>query len=73
MSAAGLILQAVAPGLIDNMYFKFVMPPSVSWQMILMVGVIARRFCGRAVMGDFKFRWLPGPDLQWRRCLVPTG
>ncbi len=66
VSAAGLILQGIAPSLIDNMYFKFVMPPSVSWQMILMVGTMIGAFVAALLMGDFKFRWLPGPDPQWR-------
>lgn len=72
VSAAGLILKAVAPPLVDTMYFKYVMPPEVSWQMILMVGTMAGAFVAALVMGDFKFRWLPGPDPQWRAVFGPS-
>ena len=72
VSAAGLILQSVAPALVDNMYFKFVMPPSVSWQMVLMVGTVLGAFVAALLMGDFKFRWLPGPDPQWKAVFGPS-
>ncbi len=73
VSSAGLILKTLAPGLIEsNMYFKFVMPPSVSWQMILMVGVIIGSFTAAKLMGDFKLRWVPGPDPQWRMVFGPS-
>jgi uncharacterized protein len=72
ISTAGLILQGVAPSLADNMYFKFVMPPSVSWQMLLMVGVIAGAFVAARLMNDFKFRWIPGPDPQWKTVFGPS-
>ena len=34
--------------------------------MILMVGTIVGAFVAALLMGDFKFRWLPGPDPQWK-------
>ncbi len=72
VSAAGLILQNFAPALADNMYFKFVMPPSVSWQMLLMVGVIIGAFAAAVIMGDFGLRWTPGPDPQWKAVFGPS-
>ena len=72
VSASGLIMQTVSPALTDTMYFKFVMPPTISWQMILMVGVIVGAFVAALVMGDFKFRWLPGPDPQWMTVFGPS-
>ncbi len=66
ISAAGLILKGVAPSLAESMYFKFVMPPSISWQMILMVGTVLGSFAAAKAMGDFQMRWIPGPDPQWR-------
>ena len=45
---AGLIEKAISPSLVDNFYFKFVMPPGISWQVFL-----ARRRDPRGVrLGD---------------------
>lgn len=72
VSAAGLMLKAIAPGLTNNMYFKFVMPPSFSWQMVLMIGVMAGAFVAARLMGDFGLRWTPGPDPQWQAVFGPS-
>ena len=32
---AGMIGKAVAPGLFDNLYFNFIMPPGMSWSLML--------------------------------------
>jgi hypothetical protein len=72
VSEAGLILKAVAPRLADSMYFKYVMPPSISWQMVLMVGVIGGAFAAAKLMGDFAPCWTPGPDPQWRAVFGPS-
>ena len=42
---AGLIGKAVAPQAFDNMYFNFIMPPGITWGVVLLVGV----FFGLAV------------------------
>jgi len=60
----GLIAKYVAPGLANNAYFKFVMPPGISWEVILLVGVVAGAFVSAKLSGDFKVAAVP--DAQWR-------
>ena len=48
---AGLIGQAVAPKLFDNMYFNFIMPPGITVSVILLVGVFFGGMIGAATSG----------------------
>jgi len=67
----GLILKAIAPGLAArNMYFRFVMPPGISWQVILVVGVFVGAFAAAKLSGSF--RWEAVPDRQWREVFGPS-
>ena len=43
-NVGGLIAQVVSPALAHNTYFKFVMPPGISWEVILMAGVLVGAF-----------------------------
>lgn len=72
VNAAGLLLKQLAPGLADTMYFKYVMPPSFSWQMVLMLGVMVGAFAAARLMGEFGLRWIPGPEAQWRLVFGPS-
>lgn len=72
ISASGLVLQSVYPSATEGMYYKFVMPPAISWQMVLMVGTMIGAFAAALAMGDFKLRWLPGPDNQWTEVFGPS-
>jgi uncharacterized protein len=56
--------------LANNTYFKFVMPPGISWEVILLVGVFAGAFVSAKLSGDFKLAAVP--DLQWRRVFGPS-
>jgi uncharacterized protein len=64
-NVGGLIAQAISPALADNTYFKFVMPPGISWEVILMAGVFVGAFISAKLSGDFKLAALP--DAQWRQ------
>ena len=35
---AGMFGKAVAPNLFNNLYFNFIMPPGITWGVILLVG-----------------------------------
>ena len=61
---AGLIAKAVAPQLLDNTYFKFVMPPAVSFPLVLLVGIFFGGMLGALSSGTFKFRRMD--DEQWK-------
>lgn len=64
-NVGGLIAQVVSPALANNTYFKFVMPPGISWEVILMAGVLVGAFVSAKLSGDFKLAAVP--DAQWRK------
>jgi len=60
---AGLIGKAVAPKLFDNLYFNFIMPPGLTWQVVLLIGVFFGGLIAAALAGTWKWRAMP--DQQW--------
>ncbi len=64
-NVAGSIAQVVAPALANNTYFKFVMPPGITWEVILVLGVLVGAFVSAKLSGDFKVSAVP--DEQWKR------
>jgi uncharacterized protein len=62
-NVAGLIGKAVAPSAFNNLYFNFVMPPGINWQVILLVGVFLGGMLAARLAHTWKWRWLP--DKQW--------
>jgi uncharacterized membrane protein YedE/YeeE len=61
---AGLIGKAVAPKLFDNLYFNFIMPPGITWGVILLVGVFFGGMLGAWTSGTLKLRWNDDPLWQ---------
>ena len=64
-NVGGLIAQQVSPALANTTYFKFVMPPGISWEVLLMLGVFFGAFVSAQLSGDFKLA--AEPDAQWRQ------
>lgn len=64
-NVVGMFVQAVSPVLANNTYFKFVMPPGISWEVIMLAGVFVGSFLSAKLSGDFKLSAVP--DAQWRR------
>jgi uncharacterized membrane protein YedE/YeeE len=62
-NVAGLIGKALAPKLFDNLYFNFIMPPGITWQVVLLVGVFFGGMAAAALAGTWKWRSMP--DKQW--------
>ncbi|MEP7355997.1 MAG: YeeE/YedE thiosulfate transporter family protein, partial [Anaerolineales bacterium] len=62
-NVAGLIGQAAAPKLFNNLYFNFIMPPGLTWQVILVVGIFFGGMLGAKLAGTWKWRAMP--DQQW--------
>jgi hypothetical protein len=60
---AGMIGQAVAPKLFDNLYFNFVMTPGITWQVVLLIGVFFGGMLGAFTSKTLKWRWIP--EKQW--------
>ncbi len=66
---AGLIGKAVAPQAFDNMYFNFIMPPGITWGVILLVGVFFGGMLGAFSSSTFKWRLVS--DDQWKKVFGP--
>lgn len=80
-NVAGLIGKAVAPQAFNNLYFNFIMPPGITWSVILLVGVIFGGMLGALSSKTFKIRvntddpqWIKifGPQ-TWKRWLIAFG
>ena len=70
---AGLIGKAVAPKLFDNMYFNFVMPPGITWGVILLVGIFFGGMLGAWTSGTLLWgkKGSANPDAQWKQIFGP--
>jgi hypothetical protein len=70
---AGLIGKAVAPQAFDNIYFNFIMPPGITWGVILLVGVFFGGMLGAATSGTLLWgkKDAANSDPQWKRIFGP--
>ena len=70
---AGWIGKALAPSLFDNMYFNFIMPPGLSWSLVLFIGTIAGGFVGAATSRTLLWgkKGAANPDAQWKKIFGP--
>ena len=70
---AGMIGKAIAPKAFDNMYFNFIMPPGISWGVILLVGVFFGGLIGAATSGTLQWgkKGAANGDAQWKRIFGP--
>lgn len=66
---AGLFGKAIAPKLFDNLYFNFIMPPGITWGVVLLVGVFFGGMLGAWSSGTLRLRW--NDDDQWKRIFGP--
>ncbi|HVU14087.1 MAG TPA: YeeE/YedE thiosulfate transporter family protein [Phototrophicaceae bacterium] len=65
---AGMIGQAVAPSAFNTMYFNFIMPPGITWGVVLLIGVFFGGMLGAATSGTLKWGKKDGAnsDRQWQ-------
>lgn len=70
---AGLVGRAIAPSLFDNMYFNFIMPPAITWSVVLLVGLFFGGMIGAATSGTLKWgkKDAANSDAQWRSIFGP--
>ncbi len=70
---AGLIGKAIAPKAFDNMYFNFVMPPGITWGVILLIGIFFGGMLGAASSKTLKWGKKDAAldDAQWKRVFGP--
>jgi hypothetical protein len=70
---AGMIGQAVAPATFDNVYFNFIMPPGITYGVILLIGVFFGGMIGAATSGTLQWfkKGSANSDAQWKRTFGP--
>lgn len=70
---AGMIGKAIAPVAFNNMYFNVVMPPGITWGVILLVGVFFGGMAGAATSKTLKWgkKDSSNGDAQWKRIFGP--
>jgi hypothetical protein len=70
---AGMIGKAIAPKAFDITYFNFVMPPGITWGVILLVGVFFGGMLGAATSRTLKWgkKDASNSDSQWKRIFGP--
>ena len=69
-SIDSILLKTFHSNLANSMYFKFQMPPVVSFQIILFVGMLLGAFVSSKWSKDFKFRMMP--DQLWTQNFGPS-
>ncbi|MBN2148117.1 MAG: YeeE/YedE family protein [Anaerolineales bacterium] len=70
---AGMLGKAVAPDTFDNLYFNFIMPPGITYGVIMAVGLFFGGLVGAATSGTLKWgkKDAANSDAQWRRTFGP--
>jgi hypothetical protein len=66
---AGIAGRAIAPALFDNLYFNFIMPPEITFGVVLLVGLFFGGMLGAATSGTLKWgkKDAANSDAQWKR------
>jgi hypothetical protein len=66
---AGMIGKAAAPQLFDNIYFNFIMPPGISWSLVLFIGIFLGGLIGAATSKTLLWgkRESLNSDSQWKK------
>ena len=70
---AGSVGKAIAPNLFDNLYFNFIMPPGLTWGVVLLIGVFFGGMLGAATSGTLMWgkKGSANSDAQWKRIFGP--
>jgi uncharacterized protein len=69
-SIDSILLKTFHSNLANSMYFKFQMPPVLSFQIILFIGMLIGAFVSSKWSKDFKLRLMP--DQQWTQNFGPS-
>jgi len=69
-NVAGILGKTVAPAAFGNMYFNFVMPAAITWNVILLVGILFGGALG--ALSSRTWRWRSMPDKQWIEAFGPS-
>jgi hypothetical protein len=72
-NVVGMIGKALAPAAFNNMYFNFIMPPGITWGVVLLVGVFFGAMVAAATSKSLMWgkKGSANPDAQWKRVFGP--
>ena len=70
---AGMIGKVIAPAAFDNMYFNFIMPPGITYGVMLVIGLFFGGMLGATTSGTLKWgkKDAANSDEQWKRIFGP--
>jgi hypothetical protein len=70
---AGMIGKAIVPPVFDNIYFDFIMPPGLTWSLVLFIGTIIGGFVGAATSSTLLWgkKGAANSDNQWKIIFGP--
>jgi hypothetical protein len=70
---AGMIGKAIVPRAFDSMYFNFIMPPGISWGVVLLIGIFIGGLVGAATSRSLWWgkKGAANSDAQWKRIFGP--
>jgi len=70
---AGMIGKFAFPKVFDNMYFNYIMPPGITYGVILLIGVFFGGMIGAATSKTLKWgkKDSSNDDAQWKRIFGP--
>ena len=70
---AGKVGKAVVPDTFNNLYFNYIMPPGISWGVILVVGMFFGGMVGAATSGTLQWgkKGSANSDEQWKSIFGP--
>jgi uncharacterized membrane protein YedE/YeeE len=70
---AGMIGKALRPKAFDDLYFNFIMPPGITWGVVLLIGVFFGGLVGAATSGTLQWgkKDASNSDRQWKRIFGP--
>ena len=70
---AGMIGKALAPAAFENLYFNFIMPPGITFGVVMLVGLFFGGMIGAATSGTLKWgkKDAANSDEQWKRIFGP--
>jgi uncharacterized membrane protein YedE/YeeE len=71
----GMIGQGLNIPAFDNLYFNFIMPPGLSWSLVLFIGTFFGGLIGAATSGTLLWgkKNAANSDEQWKRIFGPQN
>jgi len=67
---SSVVTKWLHPSAMNDMYFKFVMPPGINFTVIVVIGILIGGFISAKFSGDF--RWRMVTDQQWINIFGPS-